>query len=323
MATNPSFSKQVSTPLLISLIGIATTTMAILIYHLVIIKYCQSRRRHHQSTNTPPHSDTDSPIRSGLDPKLLELIPAVRYNSDLIKSDQAECVICLGELEEGAWVRLLPNCQHAFHVSCVDQWFVGHANCPICRSPIIVPMLTTCGEVGPAVFVQEISCRPIVLHKPLASQQPHDCNITVCDVGPTLTTCGEVGPAVTSCRPNVPHKPLASQNSHDYDRKGHSGGLLRHCASVDSPAGVEEGLGLKLKRSYSMDESFLVGIEMGRSESHERGGCSSSSSSCSNRFDRPVRHLDRVSARLLRSFSRLRMGTLGRGGTGNEMLLPY
>lgn len=150
----------------------------------------------------------------------------------------------------------------------------------------------------------------------------------------TTTTCGgEVGPAVfvqeTSRSSNIPHKPLASQRPRDCDRStGRGGGLLRHCASVDSPAGAQ-GLGLlKLKRSYSMDQSFLVVIEMVGRESHEiRCGCSSSSSSsssspasCSNKFDRSVRHSDRVSARLLRSFSRLRMG---RGGTGNGMLLPY
>lgn len=100
---------------------------------------------------------------------------------------------------------------------------------------------------------------------------------------------------------------------------------------------------MKLKRSYSMDQCYLVVIERGRSESESRvgggggGGCSSSemlSSSlmpststysgggCSNssRVDRSVKGLDRVSAKLLRSFSRLRMG---RGGTGNGMLLPY
>lgn len=258
---------------------------------------CCAAARSRQPTNTPPYSsDTDSPSR-GLDPKLLETIPVVSHSGLESDVDRAECAICLGELEEGESVRLLPNCRHAFHVACVDRWFAGHTNCPVCRSPVVAPvgpMLTTTtttscgGEVGPAVFVQETS-RPS----------------------------------------NIPHKPLASQRPGDCDRStGRGGGSLRHCASVDSPAGAQ-GLGLlKLKRSYSMDQSFLVVIEMVGRESHEiRGGCSSSSSSsssssasCSNKFDRPVRHLDRVSARLLRSFSRLRMG---RGGTGNGMLLPY
>ncbi|XP_058204160.1 RING-H2 finger protein ATL8-like [Rhododendron vialii] len=292
MATNPNFSKQVSTPLLISLIGIAATALAIAIYNFVVTKCCAAARSR-QPTNTPPYSsDTDSPSR-GLDPKLLETIPVVSYSGLESDVDRAECAICLAELEEGESVRLLPNCRHAFHVACVDRWLAGHTNCPVCRSPVVAPvgpMLTTTtsgGEVGPAVFVQETS-RPS----------------------------------------NIPHKRLASQHPRDCDRlTGRGGGLLRHCASVDLPAGAH-GLGLlKLKRSYSMDQSFLVVIEMVGRESHEiRGVCSSSSlsssssASCSNKFDRSVRHLDRVSARLLRSFSRLRMG---RGGTGNGMLLPY
>ncbi|KAF7148179.1 hypothetical protein RHSIM_Rhsim03G0086300 [Rhododendron simsii] len=292
MATNPNFSKQVSTPLLISLIGIAATALAIVIYNLVVNKCCAAARSR-QPTNTPPYSsNTDSPSR-GLDPKLLETIPVVSYSGLESDVERAECAICLGELEDGESVRLLPNCRHAFHVACVDRWFVGHTNCPVCRSLVVAPvgpMLTTIitttttsygGEVGPQVFVQETS-RPS----------------------------------------NIPHKPLASQRPRDCDRStGRGGGLLRHCASVDLPTGAQE-LGLsKLKRSYSMDQSFLVVIEKVGRESHEiRGGCSSSSAYCSNKFDRSVRHLDRVSARLLRSFSRLRMG---RGGTGNGMLLPY
>nr|KYP58571.1 RING-H2 finger protein ATL1O [Cajanus cajan] len=45
-----------------------------------------------------------------------------------------ECAICLGEFEEGEWIKLLPNCTHGFHVSCIDTWFRSHSNCPLCRS---------------------------------------------------------------------------------------------------------------------------------------------------------------------------------------------
>lgn len=51
------------------------------------------------------------------------------------KPMNTECAICLGEFE-GEWVKKLPNCNHVFHDSCVDKWFLPHSNCPPCRSNI-------------------------------------------------------------------------------------------------------------------------------------------------------------------------------------------
>jgi hypothetical protein len=33
-------------------------------------------------------------------------------------------------------VRLLPKCNHSFHINCIDMWFHSHSTCPICRSPV-------------------------------------------------------------------------------------------------------------------------------------------------------------------------------------------
>ena len=53
-------------------------------------------------------------------------------------SDDATCVCCLCEFEEGEDVRLLP-CpikKHCFHVECIDTWLAKNSTCPICRSSI-------------------------------------------------------------------------------------------------------------------------------------------------------------------------------------------
>jgi hypothetical protein len=47
--------------------------------------------------------------------------------------EAAECAICLAEFEEGEPTRVLPQCGHAFHAACVDEWLRGHSSCPSCR----------------------------------------------------------------------------------------------------------------------------------------------------------------------------------------------
>uniref|UniRef100_A0A0E0LJT2 RING-type domain-containing protein n=1 Tax=Oryza punctata TaxID=4537 RepID=A0A0E0LJT2_ORYPU len=45
------------------------------------------------------------------------------------------CAVCLAAVEEGAEVRQLGNCSHAFHLPCIDRWVdMGHFTCPLCRS---------------------------------------------------------------------------------------------------------------------------------------------------------------------------------------------
>ncbi|CAN1277197.1 RING-H2 finger protein ATL74 [Linum perenne] len=44
-----------------------------------------------------------------------------------------ECSICLGEFLDGERIRVLPKCNHEFHVWCIDKWLALHATCPNCR----------------------------------------------------------------------------------------------------------------------------------------------------------------------------------------------
>jgi E3 ubiquitin-protein ligase ATL10/75/76/77/78 len=44
-----------------------------------------------------------------------------------------DCPICLAEFAEGEKVRILPNCNHGFHLECIDIWLVLQSSCPVCR----------------------------------------------------------------------------------------------------------------------------------------------------------------------------------------------
>ncbi|KAH7307488.1 hypothetical protein KP509_22G062000 [Ceratopteris richardii] len=47
-----------------------------------------------------------------------------------------ECAICLSEFRDGEEGKLLPDCNHSFHVQCIDMWLFSHSNCPLCRTQI-------------------------------------------------------------------------------------------------------------------------------------------------------------------------------------------
>ncbi|XP_027348272.1 RING-H2 finger protein ATL66-like [Abrus precatorius] len=72
----------------------------------------------------------------GLDFSVVKSLPMSQFekNEGEHKRTNVDCAICLGEFEEGEWLKHLPNCSHSFHVSCIDTWFQSHSNCPLCRS---------------------------------------------------------------------------------------------------------------------------------------------------------------------------------------------
>ncbi|MGJ2918479.1 RING finger domain-containing protein, partial [Salmonella enterica subsp. enterica serovar Paratyphi A] len=38
--------------------------------------------------------------------------------------------MCLSEFEEKDKLRVLPKCNHGFHLECIDMWFHSHSTCP-------------------------------------------------------------------------------------------------------------------------------------------------------------------------------------------------
>ncbi|KAK2965190.1 hypothetical protein RJ640_019945 [Escallonia rubra] len=97
------------------------------------------RRTHHFSFSSDADAAT-SAAQKGLDPSVLESIPTILYASAADESP-LECAVCLSEFEEKEWCRLLPRCNHCFHLNCIDMWFHSHSNCPLCRSPVQPPQV--------------------------------------------------------------------------------------------------------------------------------------------------------------------------------------
>ncbi|GMY16958.1 RING-H2 finger protein ATL64-like [Fagus crenata] len=97
------------------------------------------RRRANQlllHPNTPTSTITDSLSSQGLDPSILKALTTFTYSSKTHEFSSLKCSVCLSEFEDDDQGRVLPKCEHAFHVECIDTWFQSHSNCPLCRAPV-------------------------------------------------------------------------------------------------------------------------------------------------------------------------------------------
>ncbi|WMV34972.1 hypothetical protein MTR67_028357 [Solanum verrucosum] len=98
----------------------------------------RQRRRRRRFDFSPGHEvNVTSVLNRGLDPVLLKTIPVVLFNHEEFK-DGLECAVCLCDVSEGEMARLLPKCNHGFHVDCIDMWFQSHSTCPLCRNPVML-----------------------------------------------------------------------------------------------------------------------------------------------------------------------------------------
>ncbi|XP_022843025.1 RING-H2 finger protein ATL78-like [Olea europaea var. sylvestris] len=75
---------------------------------------------------------------TGIKKKALRTFPIISYTGDLnLPGLDTECAICLSDFAAGERVRVLPKCNHGFHVRCIDKWLNSHSSCPTCRHCLI------------------------------------------------------------------------------------------------------------------------------------------------------------------------------------------
>ena len=58
--------------------------------------------------------------------------PFLGAGCDALKGDEATCVVCMSEYEEGETLSVLPGCAHTFHSQCVGRWLQEKPHCPVC-----------------------------------------------------------------------------------------------------------------------------------------------------------------------------------------------
>ncbi|CAM6126166.1 unnamed protein product [Calypogeia fissa] len=79
----------------------------------------------------------------GVPPGFIQSLPLLKYSksgahlaSSDLKGHMSECPVCLTEYKEQERIRLLPNCKHIFHPTCINTWLESHTTCPLCRTEV-------------------------------------------------------------------------------------------------------------------------------------------------------------------------------------------
>ncbi|CAM9000571.1 unnamed protein product [Rhodiola kirilowii] len=130
----------------IVVIGILATGFLLVSYYVFVIKCCLNWHRVDILRRFSTSRRRDNPLipefptieNRGLDETSIRTIPIFRYKNSGGFNDRTlcECAVCLSEFEEEEKLRFIPNCNHMFHIDCIDVWLQNNANCPLCRTSI-------------------------------------------------------------------------------------------------------------------------------------------------------------------------------------------
>ncbi|GAU13733.1 hypothetical protein TSUD_348370 [Trifolium subterraneum] len=121
--------------MVVVIIVLFMTVVSFLFVHLFAKGFWWSQRRQRHSDNNS-QSQRGQRRRDGLDASVLKSLPVSVFNSKEEDGLDLECSVCLSEVVEGEKLRVLPQCNHRFHIDCIDMWFQSHSTCPLCRTTL-------------------------------------------------------------------------------------------------------------------------------------------------------------------------------------------
>ncbi|XP_010107387.2 E3 ubiquitin-protein ligase ATL42 [Morus notabilis] len=119
-------------PSLAIVLGVLSVMFVLTFLLLAYAKFCHRRV---SANRNPQQTGIISASRrfSGIDKTVIESLPFFRFSSLKGSKEGLECAVCLSKFEDIEVLRLLPKCNHAFHINCIDHWLEKHSSCPLCR----------------------------------------------------------------------------------------------------------------------------------------------------------------------------------------------
>ncbi|KAI3782987.1 hypothetical protein L2E82_13048 [Cichorium intybus] len=164
----PSFPATTATgfPLLAIALACVTAVTFLLLSYFLITKCCYPLTQFltaRTTTSEEPPSVYSTPAWqiTGLDESLIRQIPICQYSKrDSENKRLHKCVVCLNEFQDYDTLRVLPSCNHGFHLQCIDTWLRDNLNCPICRLNISGTARCPTDTIGPTSSPQDPESSP-------------------------------------------------------------------------------------------------------------------------------------------------------------------
>ncbi|XP_057448449.1 RING-H2 finger protein ATL47 isoform X2 [Lotus japonicus] len=136
-------------PAVIFIIVILAVVFFILGFLHLLVRFLSKHRSSSsisESNRYPEISESDAYQRqlqnlfhlhdSGLDQAFIDALPVFYYKEIIGLKEPFDCAVCLCEFLEQDKLRLLPVCNHAFHIDCIDTWLLSNSTCPLCRGTL-------------------------------------------------------------------------------------------------------------------------------------------------------------------------------------------
>ncbi|KAE8715572.1 hypothetical protein F3Y22_tig00110163pilonHSYRG00218 [Hibiscus syriacus] len=103
---------------------------AVFVVYICLLWYASNFRTDNQSGSPLPIKQVGE---KGLSVSELEMLPKVTGKELVLGID---CAVCLDEVEIEQPIRMIPGCNHGFHLECADTWLSKHPVCPVCRAKL-------------------------------------------------------------------------------------------------------------------------------------------------------------------------------------------
>lgn len=110
-------------------------------HHPILVH--DASRHHHAAHVQQQHSRQNEPRskkpkNQGMKREEIEWFATVKYKksgNENASEEERKCSICLTDFEDDQEIRFLA-CFHRFHQTCIDDWLIHNAKCPLCKKDL-------------------------------------------------------------------------------------------------------------------------------------------------------------------------------------------